>query len=227
GPRGEVGRTQDPRRSISPGEPGPVVPGVARCPHRLLHLWRPGPVHGAQDVACVVRHHGLDPAPVPHIPASDDERHLDLLSRHLGEAGLERVAVGAAWRVRADALVNGERGSERICCGHRFSVWHRIGRQVSASPQAAAAASTHTFVPQLSRASCTRTRTMPSRSSSGLSGTLPAGNAEPAAAAAGPNLPCDHSSTATWLVQTELYVSTSGTPDCGATMSYTSMKPPF
>jgi len=47
----------------------------------------------------VVGHDDGHSAPVAEIPASDDERHIDFFSRHFSQARLERIALGASWRI--------------------------------------------------------------------------------------------------------------------------------
>jgi len=47
----------------------------------------------------VVGHDDGHSAPVAEIPASDDEGHIDFFSRHFGQPCLERIALGASWRV--------------------------------------------------------------------------------------------------------------------------------
>ena len=144
--RQEVGGPQEHGGSVLPTHGRPFPPRVERGRDRRRDLLGPRRVHVGQDVAVIVGHDDRRRAPLPQLPASDDDRDVDDLGGLPVQLGLERRLLGASRPVRQDRLVVGKRDVRRavhaeISWGLRGGATAPPGRsraraaRVDASPQ--------------------------------------------------------------------------------------------
>ena len=92
--REELPRAQEDRGALVPGHPRPLVVRVSGGVDRLLHVLGPALRDVRQHMALAMRHDGLERLSRLDVLPADDERDLDPLGLHLGEALPELRALG-------------------------------------------------------------------------------------------------------------------------------------
>ena len=105
GPGEQVGGPQQHRGPLLPTRRAPLVPGLPGGLGRRLDLRSAGLVEGGEHVLVVVRADGLADVARAHLLASNDERDLDLLGRHLVQSLLEGLLLRRARSIRPHRLV--------------------------------------------------------------------------------------------------------------------------